>query len=119
MSKGLDALKECRNLVGLPSLNEYQHKLDIVEKELKEYEEMKAIKGTTTFDKAVEDTLVNACPNIAKKLKALEIILRLPIKLIPETEEEFGELACGLSRIIIDEKYEYDLLKEVLNSGNL
>lgn len=51
---------------------------------------------------------------IEKELKVLEIILRLPIKLIPETDEEFGELACGWSRVIIDEKYEYYLLKEVL-----
>ncbi len=95
---------------------------DIIEKELKEYEEMKAIKGTTTFDKAIEDTLINTCPNVAKKLKALEIIKRTAMKLVSLEDSESGICFNGRYAIYDNELYqsiditkeEYDLLKEVL-----
>lgn len=53
MSKSLEALKELRNLVGLPSLNEYQHKLDIIEKDLEVLEILR--------EKRVDLWLVDNC----------------------------------------------------------
>lgn len=83
MSKGLEALDRIINEVEKDSrtasflfhdIESWDKDKELVKKELKEYEKMKAIKGTTTFDKAIEDTLINACPDVAKKLKVLEII---------------------------------------------
>lgn len=107
MSKGLDALENVKlnhNRMG----NEKD--FELIEKELKEYEEMKAIKGTTTFDNAIEDTLINACPNVAKKLKALEIIKPL-VELTKGTSHCW--LWLGLNGVQITQE-QYDLLKEVL-----
>ena len=118
---------------------------DIIEKELKEYQEMKAVKGTTTFDKSIEDTLINACPNVAKKLKRLEE-LEKAFDSLSKDDEKAKELlsleieknraleiikkyirvdkpfnmACYIylndeSEMIAEE--EYNLLKEVLSYG--
>ena len=79
MNKGLEALKNVgRTFISINSgiaLDECD-KYKIIENELKEYEKMKAIKGATTLDSALEQTLINSCPNVAKKLKTLEIIKR-------------------------------------------
>lgn len=100
MSKGLKALHDIVDTMPFAFIETNSMKyVKIIEKELKEYEKMKAIKDTTTFDKAIEDTLINACPNVAKKLKALKIIKNKEciFKGLSETTQE-----------------EYDLLKEVL-----
>lgn len=106
MSKGLDALERIKN--ALFNRNEETQIIKdidfaIIEKELKEYEKMKRIKGTTTLDNALEETLIRACPNVAKKLKALEII-----KEIDKTS------LLHFIAICVKDQKKYDLLKEVL-----
>ena len=100
-------------------MNELNNAQSIIENELKDYEKMKAIKGTTTLDSALEQTLINSCPNVAKKLKAFEIIkiknismecLKRAIK--REGLEWYNSLCLyPLERL---NQEEYDLLKEVL-----
>ena len=119
MSKGLDALERIKN--ALFNRNEETQIIKdidfaIIEKELKEYEKMKRIKGTTTLDNALEETLIRACPNVAKKLKALEIIKNKKV--------DTSILLQGCSLPEYNEKYkskrvrllanEYNLLKEEL-----
>ena len=109
MSKGLEKLKTIRHIHDMEcgkdeSINK---DFDIIEKELKEYEKMKAVKGTITFDKAIEDTLINACPNVAKKLKALEILRECNL-----TIDEFNKKFNFISGKVPKDKV--DLLKEVL-----
>ena len=106
MSKGLEALERIKPYAD----SSIDGELDIIEEELKEYEKTKAIRRTTTFDKAIEDTLINACPNVAKKLKALEIIKNMPDKYKDGLVYIF--LSLLNARKITTE--EYDLLKEVL-----
>ena len=90
-----------------------------IEKELKEYEKMKRIKGTTTLDNALEETLINACPNVAKKLKTLEnikVILKDFIEFnvieLPHINKVHYEIKIFENAIYVS-KEEYDLLKEV------
>lgn len=110
MSKGLESLERIKSRYNDRVCIDILEDFDLVEKELKEYEEMKAIKGTTTFDKAIEDTLINACPNVAKKLKALEVIKPL-VDLTKGTN--YCWLWLGLNGVQISQE-EFDLLKEVL-----
>ena len=151
MSKGLEAIEQYKKVVcptcqynyGNGCQNKDQCFSMIIEKELKEKEQLekdyqelskkyheelklnkqlKTIKGTTTLDKALEETLIKACPNVAKKLKALEIIAN-------ECDIHFQEVAkYNIYRITIKRKNsksgfgcsfettkeKYDLLKEVL-----
>lgn len=125
MSKGLKALQDIRLRIFIES--EVQSKkvvkdLKTIEKELKEYEELKKPKrivGTTTMDKALKKFLIDNNPSVAKELKALEII--------KEKEINIHALLLHLKRFdspigynaLVGEKYqlaqeEYDLLKEVL-----
>lgn len=114
MDKGLKALQE---LVDTMPIVFYESEtllncVKIIEKELKEYEKMKSIKGTTTFDNAIEETLINACPNVAKKLKALEII-KEHIRLNSHKYE--SDETYGLTEyMFFITKEEYLLLREVL-----
>lgn len=50
---------------------------------------------------------------IEKELKALEIIKDIGFKLYSPNEEDFGQLVCGVHRLILEDE-EYELLKEVL-----
>lgn len=134
MSKGLESLERLKNtLLAEGYWQDVLQDVAIVEKELKEYEEMKAIKGTTTFDKAIEDTLINACPNVAKKLKRLEELEKAFDALSKDDEKAKKELSKEIEKnraleiikkklpplmrsALLDycNKEEYDLLKEVL-----
>ena len=116
VSKGLEALE--RSFGSWNYLKDYE----TIEKELKEYEEMKRIKGTTTLDNALEETLINACPNVAKKLKALEnikVILKDFIEFnvidLPHINKVHYEIKIFENAIYVS-KEKYDLLKEVLNA---
>lgn len=117
MIKGLEALNYLKHRFEIARTN--QTELNIIEQELKEYEKMKAIKGTTTLDSALEQTLINSCPNVAKKLKALEIIENtLDIRLFETTEDNsLGEthyyISIGNVCAYQISKEKYDLLKEV------
>lgn len=111
MTKGLEELKILKFLVA--NCSHFEFDFTNIEKELKEYEEMKAIKGTTTFDKAIEDTLINACPNVAKKVKALEIIKAMNFIRVYETLGGDFVLEAVNDGIKMT-KDNYDLLKEVL-----
>lgn len=130
MSKGLDALDSlmanyyemCRDLGN--NDDQYQRcnltsEKAIIENELKDYEKMKTIKGTTTLDSALEQTLINSCPNVAKKLKALEIIKNRKINIeflnyCFSDDEKFGVdyYNAYFTKVLTQEQYE--LLKEVL-----
>lgn len=83
--------------------------------------ERKKIVGTTTVDKALERFLLDACPEVKKKIKALEII--------KEKEADLGSLLFYIrssnhplafyNKGIVNEKKkltkdEFDLLKEVM-----
>lgn len=120
MSKGLKELKRVVEWFEIENVKD----IEIIEKELKDYEEMKAIKGTITLDNALEETLIKACPNVAKKLKALEIIKEKQVNVgnIIHDIEEHGltyqeYLECydyyqyGGTQLTQEE---FDLLKEVL-----
>lgn len=122
MNKGLDALNElkqsCETHMGTMVYILQEDKFETIEKELKEYEKMKAIRGTTTFDKAIEDTLINSCPNVAKKLKTLEIIKKHPLEwlkdlTIYDTYLEYVDHCDYLNKSGYTQE-EYDLLREVL-----
>lgn len=121
MSKSLEALERLKNtLLAEGYWQDVLQDVAIIEKELKEYEEMKRIKGTTTFDKAIEDTLINACPNVAKELKALEIIKNKKVNIISllssiewcNPSHYNDSVGCPIGGELTQE--EYDLLKEVL-----
>lgn len=129
MSKGLESFIKLKALLMISTkegkLTSVLDLLNDVEKELKEYEEMKTIKGTTTFDKAIEDTLINACPNAAKKLKALEIIKKKRVNIKPLKRcINLGDSYIAYNKMIKQECWDYDdrqltqeeyvLLKEVL-----
>jgi hypothetical protein len=118
MSKeGLEALERLKNtLLAEGYWQDVLQDVAIVEQELKEYEEMKAIKGTTTFDKAIEDTLINACPNVAKKLKALEIIKNiLNIQILGDyLVAQKGETFVAENLKLKQSQEIINLLKEVL-----
>lgn len=120
MSKGLKALKEIKDELCCGCVEEccscpYSIKLLSIEKELKEYEEMKRIKGTTTLDNALEETLINACPNVAKKVKALEIIKnkKVDIKYL-YYRVDFNLEKYNDNYIETLTQEECDLLKEIL-----
>ena len=90
--------------------------------------ERKKIVGTTTLDKAIEKFLVDNCPEIKKKLEALEIIKRkstLDFNDIRNADnydeylKHFGEviqemLKNGESVHFAATKDEFDLLREVM-----
>lgn len=130
MSKSLEALERLKNtLLAEGYWQDVLQDVAIIEKELKEYEEMKRIKGTTTFDKAIEDTLINACPNVAKELKALEIIKKKYLDphdfvlcyytMNNEKWIDYEEYKKAYLNYYENDEYmltqeEYDLLKEVL-----
>lgn len=77
--------------------------------------ERKKIVGTTTIDKAFERFMLDACPEVKKKLKALEIIKK---KLVDVSEvlmtagvEYYNN---GYSEEFHLTQDEYDLIKEVM-----
>ena len=122
MSKGLEALKSLFDTMPFAFLESNTMKdLKIIEKELKEYEKMKRIKGTTTLDNALEETLIKACPNVAKKLKALEIIkiilkdfIEFNVIELPHINKAHYEIKIFENAIYVS-KEKYDLLKEVFS----
>lgn len=56
----------------------YCKNIEIIKTALKRLEEIDnpKIVGTTTVNKALEEFLIQSCPDVEKKLKALEIIKR-------------------------------------------
>ena len=85
---------------------DYKKELDIIETALKDYEKK------TKLAKEYKD--VN---NVAKRLKALEIIKEKPVVALVDykyTYEEWLELVDEREKDLFRNKEEYDLLKEVL-----
>ena len=85
---------------------DYKEELDIIETALKDYEKK------TKLAKEYKD--VN---NVAKRLKALEIIKEKPVVALVDykyTYEEWLELVDEREKDLFRNKEEYDLLKEVL-----
>lgn len=54
--------------------DEYSKELKVIEIALKKLDKPKEIVGTTTVDKALEQFLIDSCPEVAKKLKALTLL---------------------------------------------
>ena len=141
MSKGLEELKDIKQLL---SLNQYggdkdkqvvNDELYTIEKELKDYYEIKEIAKRYKWDditseifnvetdKKYRDLFDSAIVNIQedyRKARALEIIKNKRVNvgylIIPATLEEYNELVtgsiAGKDRQLTQE--EYELLKEVL-----
>lgn len=141
MSKGLEKLKDIKQLL---SLNQYggdkdkqvvNDELYTIEKELKDYYEIKEIAKRYKWDditseifnvetdKKYRDLFDSAIVNIQedyRKARALEIIKNKRVNvgylIIPATLEEYNELVtgsiAGKDRQLT--QAEYDLLKEVL-----
>ena len=141
MSKGLEKLKDIKQLL---SLNQYggdkdkqvvNDELYTIEKELKDYYEIKEIAKRYKWDditseifnvetdKKYRDLFDSAIVNIQedyRKARALEIIKNKRVNvgylIIPATLEEYNELVtgsiAGKDRQLTQE--EYELLKEVL-----
>ena len=113
MSKGLEALERVRKSHCVASMvMQLQHEdtetikaLDIIEKELKDYENLK-LKHRSMQDEVLNDF---------KKLKALEIIKEKGVNLYKlkmcDSVEEYNKLRN--SDLPLSQK-EYDILKEVL-----
>ena len=94
VSKGLEAVKDLREVKGFND-EEYNKRLDIIESELKDYENLQ-LKHKSMQDAVLDDF---------EKLKALEII-----KKYYYYDKTLGLLHRGG----IETQEEYDLLKEVL-----
>ena len=79
--------------------------------------ERKKIVGTTTIDKALERFLLDHCPEVKKKLQALEIIKREPNILSAvqgyETYDDFQNDEEPWLDYDCVSREEFDLLKEV------
>lgn len=117
MSKELDALEKVRNRL-YPWTSDNQKAFDIIESALKRLEKIdnRKIVGTTTTNKALEQFLIQQCPDVSKKLKALEIIKeRFTIQFCKsDLNGYYGIMQIGTNPIYIKTQEEYDLLKEVL-----
>ena len=93
----------------------FERNIAIIETALKKIEKPKEIVGTTTLDKALEQFLIDNCPEVKKKLKALEIIKTKNVDinwLIRSKNYSKYNLGVGESQKL--KKREYDLLKEIL-----
>ena len=100
MSKELEALEEIQNYkikfdanIKYNNGDETQYRFEtirdmfpkqfaIIETALKKLEKPKEIVGTTTVDKALEQFLIDSCSEVAKKLKALEIIKKKQVNVL-------------------------------------
>ena len=81
--------------------------------------ERKKIVGTTTVDKSFERLLLDRCPEVKKKLKALEVIRKDPQRaLLISDYNNFDEYVNDKDPYWIEKelmmKEEFDLLKEVM-----
>ena len=127
----LEAFRKYKNLdfCVATTVSELEEKASIkdqletyIETTLKEYEELtkpKKITGTTTLNKALEQFLIDSCPDIDKKSKAVEIIkekcLKIDFKvLLASTDYESYCFMLNSTKYLTQE--EYNLLKEVLNN---
>ena len=115
MNKELTPLQAFENIIVdlTPHLkNANAEEIKIVENALKEKE--KKIVGTTTVDKALEQFLIDSCPEVKKKLKALEIIKEKEVDIIilkiSENLQQYNLKEEG--RVPLTQE-EYDLLKEI------
>lgn len=92
---------------------ELEKEIDIIETALKELEKPKEIVGTTPVDKALEQFLIDSCPEVAKKLKTLKIIRIVCPNIFwvmrTYTYEEYKK-KCSDDTLLQEE---YELLKEV------
>ncbi len=79
MNKALDRLEHLR--LGIQHINQdespafisqYEEDINIIEAALKKLEKPKEIVGTTTVDKALEQFLIDNCPEVREKLKDAE-----------------------------------------------
>ena len=120
MSKELTPLQAFRKIKEGSCKGKYQKYCDIIETALKRLEEIdkpKKIVGTTTVDKALEQFLIDTCPEVKKKLKALEIIKKRNINAedvkVFNTYSRFNQRRSLIGLVGIT-KEEYELLKEVL-----
>lgn len=136
MSKEIEALEEIQNYkikfdvnIKYENADETEYRFetirdmfpkqfDIIETALKKLDKPKEIVATTTVDKALEQVLIDSCPEVAKKLKALDIIREKPQTLfLIKTGENYDDyLASALYIPYLADIYlkeEYDLLKEV------
>ena len=123
MSKELKALKELKKRYGKNfSLNDDERccVIETALKRLEVLEKPKEIVGTTTVDKALEQFLIGSCPEVKKKLKALEII---KTKLLAGAFEngDYSGYAMAVITSGSEEmkknmltEQEYNLLKEIL-----
>ena len=114
MSKGLEALKEIKHTTDLDrpnELNGYKKELDIIEKELKEYEQLKQLKLLPYPQENGEDYR----QGVIKKLMALEIIkekrVLIDVLLDTDTIEDYNDFKSEQELLT---QQEYDLLNEVL-----
>lgn len=140
MSKGLEALKELRENVCYFAIGDYAYpRLDIIEKELEDYQEIKEIAKRYNWDdftseifnveadKKYRDLFNGAIVYIQedyRKARAFDIIKlkRVDVSLITDTQslQEYNEkvpqyVICdknGVDRLLTQE--EYDLLRGVL-----
>lgn len=129
MSKELEALKFIKNVevwIGndyntatkvFEIDHEYDKAFEIVETALKRLEKIedKKIVGTTTMDKALEKFMLDNCPEIKKKIKALEIIKEkfyFEWLLLSKNVDQYNEAQDDDKNKLTQE--EYNLLKEVL-----
>ena len=81
-------------------------------------DEEKKIVGTTTVDKAFEKFFLDNCPEIKKKLEALEVLKKktVNVKLVKALEslEEYNNMhADSRSKFPELTQDEFDLLKEI------
>ena len=104
----IKALKELKKRYGKNfSLND-DERCRVIEAALKEKE--KKIIRTITVNKALEQFLIDSCPEVEKKLKALEI-LKDWFEVIEDENGYHLRTLFDIGRIT---KEDYDLLKEVL-----
>ena len=131
MNKGLEIinvkLKDKENKFGRQVVNGLgetlfiieKEELDIIETELKRLEKIDnpKIVGTTTISKAFEGFLIKQCPDVEKKLKALEIIKEKQVNVGALYELDlklYNKYVKEINGTPTLTKKEYDLLKEVL-----
>ena len=95
---------------------EYANEIEIIEAALIDYQNLtkpKEITGTTTLNKTLEQFLIDSCPDIDKKLKALEIIKEKKYSIGKDIFVAEERTANNITFYDISEK-EIELLKEVL-----
>lgn len=127
MSKELDALNDMLEyLLTYDEFNEKRHNtmLTSLKLHLKTMKKPKKIVGSIPFEQSMENYVKNNCPSIAKKLKALKIIIkkRVNVSLFFSTDNlnsynDYIEYCRGAGIVkeaqLLTED-EYDLLREVL-----